>query len=429
MTGRGPRGGGRDRQTVPRDGERPAPESLDAPYIRDAEGLEALCAELAAQPAIALDIEFRRERTYRAKLELIQVATPSGPVIIDPLAIRDVSPLWRIVADPGVVKILHAASQDLEIYFAQMQIPPQAIFDTQIAAALVGLGEQIGYADLLARLIGVRLSKLETRTDWSQRPLTPGQIGYALDDVRYLHDVYAKLQARLQNSGRIEWMSQEMRKYEDPATYAPDPMRLALKMPRVRALARKQFNALVELTWWREQEAMERDEPRSFVLSDSLLVEIARRLPRTPDELVVLRGLHPRFAERYGRAVCAAVLAAAEREQLEVPDLPAPRSDDPERALLLDLLEVVVRIRARAAEIAPRYLCTRQDLADFLEAHDSSIEAAHAHTLYSSWRGKLIGHDVLALLDGRLVLRLDPATGRVTVSPPVPPSAAPGDTA
>jgi ribonuclease D len=388
---------------------------VPAPYIRDAQALAAYCAEWARESSLALDIEFRRERTYRAHLELIQVATPAGPAIVDPLAVPDLTPLYDLIANPAIEKILHAGSQDMEIYYAQTGRAPQNVFDTQIAAALIGLGDQIGYADLLWRILGVRIAKLETRTDWGQRPLTPGQIAYALDDVRYLHALRERLGEKLAAKGRAAWLAEELAHYEDPATYEADPHRLALRMPRVRSLNRRGLAVLVELAAWREVEAEARDEPRGYIVSDSLLVEIARRAPKRPEDLSALRGLHPRLIERSGRAIIAAVAAGLARSESEVPDLPPARADDPEGAVTLDLLEVFVRHRALEAEIAPRYLCTRQDLADLMETRAAGLREDDQLPLRSGWRHELVGEGVEAILEGRLDLGVDARTGRVTL--------------
>lgn len=420
------------RQTQSDSRTRASQRPSEVTYIRTPAALATFCEELAREPAFALDLEFRRERTYRAKLELAQIASSRGPAIVDPLALKDITPLFRLVADPSIEKVVHAGSQDMEIVYSLTRTPPKRVFDTQIAAGLLGYGDQIGYADLLHRVLGVRLSKLETRTDWSRRPLSAAQVAYALDDVRYLLELRERLGRSLEDKGRVAWLAEELAHYEVAATYEVDAMRLALRLPRVRSLSRRTLAVLLALVEWREEEAAARDEPRGFIVSDSLLVEIARRAPHAPEDLGALRGLHPRLVERAGRAIVAAVKKGAAVPEDALPEQLPGRSDDPGRAVTLDLLEVFVRHRALEAEVAPRYLGTRQDIADLMDVHlsrgNGSRRAANTAApeagsragepqvpLLSGFRYDLIGRDVLAILDGRLDLGVDARTGAVAV--------------
>ncbi len=412
-------------QPAPQRARQPAarPAPGDAPYIRDARALVAYCEKLSREASIAIDLEFRRERTYRAKLELIQLATPEGPAIVDPLAVRDITPVWDLVADARIEKIVHAGSQDMEIFYTDTRTAPRNVYDTQIAAALVGMGEQIGYGDLLHRVLGVRISKLETRTDWSLRPLRPEQIAYALDDVRYLHAIRSRLDERLRAKKRHEWLGEELAHYSDIATYQVDPSRLIAKLPRVRSLNARTLAVLVELIRWREEEAEARDEPRGYILADPMLVEIARRSPKRPDDLATLRGLTPRFIERCGADVVRAVQRATALADDELPALPAARHEDPSRGATVDLLDVFLKQRAVEQEIAPRYLGTKQDITDLVAAHgDGAIaeereSAASSCALLTGWRYELFGRDALAILDGKVDLGIDPKRGAVIARP------------
>lgn len=422
-------------------------------YIDDERGLERLCERLGAAPSFGVDIEFQRERTYFPKLCLIQVSLPDGGAgtagaaadgghgagggraggsgrsgasepespgecaIIDPLKVRRLDPFWRLVGDPAIEKILHAARQDLEIVHEQGGVVPKNIFDTQIAAALIGVGDQPGYATLVEKFAGVRLSKLETVTDWSRRPLTPGQLEYAVDDVRYLHRMRASIGRRLAELGRTEWAREETLHFEDSATFNPDLSRLYLKLPRVRSLGRRNMVAARALAAWREEEAMRRDEPRGRVLSDEVIVEIARRLPKSVAQLEILRGFHPNEARRSGPTVIEVVARALEVPESEWPEPPSIPAEDPERALVVDLLEVFLRSRAKEAEIGPSYLGGKQDLVALVEeVRGRRDPAREAPQLLSGWRRELVGDDLVKIATGRVNLHVDPDTGRVTTS-------------
>ena len=266
--------------------------------------LERTVSRLREHGSFGLDMEFQRERTFRPRLQLVQVSTPDESLLIDPLAFEELDSLWDVVEDPSIEKIVHAGSQDMEIVFARSGKLPHNIFDTQIAAALLGLGDQIGYANLISRMLHRRLKKGETVTDWSIRPLSNAQVEYALDDVRYLHEIREKLWAKLASMGRETWLREETEHYEERRTYERDPQTLWARISRMRSLDPKGLSILRELAIWREEEAQRRDEPRGRIVADETLVEIARRGPKKPEDLKPLRTLHPREQEilriRYG---------------------------------------------------------------------------------------------------------------------------------
>jgi ribonuclease D len=431
-------------------------------YVEDERSLERLCERLGAAPSFGIDIEFQRERTYFPRLCLIQVSLPDGwsgsggdggggapgggrgeagggapdggrgeavggapgpdnapgqCAIIDPLRVRKLDPLWKLVGDPAIEKILHAARQDLEIVHEQGGVVPKNIFDTQIAAALIGVGDQPGYATLVEKFAGVKLSKLETVTDWSRRPLTPGQIEYALDDVRYLHRMRAAIGRRLAALGRTEWAREETGHFEDAATYNPDLSKLYLRLPRVRSLGRRNMAVARALAEWREEEAMRRDEPRGRVLSDEVIVEIAKRLPKSVAQLEILRGLHPNEARRSGPALIDVVAGALELTEADWPEPPPIPAEDPDRALVVDLLEVFLRSRAKEAEIGPSYLGGKQDLVALVEHVRGRRDPARGEPqLLSGWRKELVGNDLVEIATGRVNLHVDADSGRVTTS-------------
>jgi ribonuclease D len=384
---------------------------------------------LGAGPSFGLDLEFQRERTYHPRLCLIQVALPGRAAeataadgaerlaIVDPQVVRDLGPFWDLVADPSIEKVLHAGRQDMEIAWGHGGVLPRNIVDTQIAAALIGAGDQPGYGTLVERFCGVRLSKTETVTDWSRRPLTPEQIDYALDDVRYLHDIRDTIGRRLAELGREEWAREEMAHYEEESTWDPDLSRLFLKLPRLRSLPRKSLVVARELAIWREEEARRRDEPRNRIVSDEVLVEVARRLPKNQAQIDILRGLHPNEARRIGAPLLEVVARAQTIPESEWPELRAIPAEDTERALVVDLLEVFLRSRARESEIAPSYLGVKADLAALVdEVRGKREPGAEPPLLLTGWRRTMVGDDLVAIAQGRINLHVDAASGRVTTS-------------
>jgi ribonuclease D len=382
--------------------------------------LAELCRLLKGCSSIGLDLEFQRERTYFPRLCLVQIACPEiegkGLALVDPFGVRRLGPLFELLADPRIETIVHSGSQDLEIIHNSSGLVPRNVFDTQIGGALIGYGDQPGYATLVEKILGVRLAKLETVTDWSRRPLTEGQVAYAFDDVRYLHSLRQHIGRELEKLGRTEWAREEMAHYEDESTYVKDSSGLFLKIARARILNRRGLAILRELAVWREEEAMRRDEPRGRILSDDVLVEIARRAPTRPSNLEVLRGIHPGELRRSGSEIVAAVGRATKLPESQWPEIPAGRNDDPETSLSVDLLEVFLKARARQARIGASYLGSRQDLADLLESIRADTPASDGVLLLQGWRKRLIGEDLVALALGRLSLHIDPESGCVTTT-------------
>ena len=390
-------------------------------FIDNKVALERTVDRLRAHGSFGLDMEFQRERTFRPRLQLVQVSTPEDALLIDPLAFEDLDALWDVVADPAVEKIVHAGSQDMEIVFARSGKLPRNVFDTQIAAALLGLGDQIGYANLISRMLHRRLKKGETVTDWSIRPLSPGQIEYALDDVRYLHEIREKLWSKLSSMGRETWLREEVEHYEDRGTYERDPQTLWSRISRMRSLDSRQLSVLRELAIWREEEAARRDEPRGRIVADETLVEIARRTPKKPEDLKPLRTLHPRELARSGPALVVAVQKGLSAPEETWPRLDAIKPEDERFSITVDLLEVVLRARALENEIAPSYLGTRADIAQLIEVTVGEGKGVRSRKpkaetqLLTGWRRGLVGDELVAFLEGRASLKIDEATGFVHV--------------
>ncbi len=389
-------------------------------FVDNKAELERIVERLRSHGSFGLDMEFQRERTFRPRLQLVQVSTPDESLLIDPLAFDELDSLWDVVADPSVEKIVHAGAQDMEIVWARSGQLPRNVFDTQIAAALLGLGDQIGYANLISRMLHRRLKKGETVTDWAIRPLSTGQVEYALDDVRYLHELRDKLWTRLSSMGRETWLREEVEHYEVRGTYERDPQTLWARISRMRSLDPKGLSILRELAIWREEEAARRDEPRGRIVADETLVEIARRAPRKPEDMKPLRTLHPRELARSGAALVAAVATGLKAPEDTWPRLDPIKPEDERFSISVDLLEVVLRARALENEIAPSYLGTRADIAQLIEVTvgSGSRRKSAKETeplLLTGWRRQLVGDELVAFLEGRASLKIDEATGFVHV--------------
>lgn len=369
------------------------------------------CAAALQGGVLALDMEFERERTYRPVLQLIQAATEDRLALIDPLAESDLGPLWALIADPSVEIVVHAGSQDMEIFFDRAGIPPTTVFDTQIAAALLGMGEQPGYADLVRRVLDVRLKKGERTTRWGQRPLTPAQIEYALDDVRYLLPLRDRLHADLERRKRLSWLAEELAFYTLERTYVQDERLLWLRVSRHRSLSPRRLAVLRELAIWREHTAATRNIPRNRVVPDDVLLDIARRLPRQPGDLGALRRLHPREVHRSGTAIVEAVERGLAVPESDHPHLTVLRDEDRDLDLTVDLLSLFVRHRARSAAIAASYLGTKKDVFQLVAAHRADRTDSDDARLLHGWRRELVGEDLLRILRGEMTLAVEPASG------------------
>jgi ribonuclease D len=374
--------------------------------ITDTESLERFCAEQANADFIAVDTEFLRDQTYWPKLCLVQVAGPETLAAIDPLAPGiDLTPLYRLMEDPSLLKVFHAGRQDLEIFFHATGKVPAPIFDTQVAAMVCGFGESASYESLVAKLARAAVDKSSRFTDWSYRPLTDRQLAYALDDVIHLRTVYVKLRDQLRRSDRESWLDGDMAILSDPRIYRLDPAeswrRLKMRSPKPRTLA-----ALKELAAWREMEAQKRDLPRGRIIRDEALIELASHLPSTQSQLARTRGLPGGFAEgKWGVAVVEAIerVMALPADQLPTPDAP---SDMPGNlGSTLELLKVLLKHKAEKNDVAARLLATSDELE----------QIAAGRLRLEGWRHELFGADAEALRDGKLLLGLE--RGRVKLVP------------
>ena len=393
---------------------RAAPPSAPYTYVADAESLRAVCEQWARAPRVALDTEFVGERSYVPVLELIQIATADLVALIDCRAVPSLDPVFALLADAGVEKVLHAGQQDLELFTSLTGRAPTPVIDTQVAAAMAGFGAQVGYAQLVERLLGVTVDKSETLTDWSRRPLTKAQLAYAVDDVRYLLEAHAKLRAQLEQLGRWEWLVEECRRLERAARSIPvEPADAWLRVRGRGSLRSRGLVVLRALAEWREALARQRDKPRASIARDEVLVEIARKAPTSLEALRGLRAVRSRELERHAEDVVARVAAALETPREGWPQPPPPQHSAPSTGVA-ELLQAVLRLRAEEAGIAPSLLATNADL-QVLVARHAAGESAEL-PIMSGWRKTIAGEDLLALLEGRASVALDPASGAVRVT-------------
>lgn len=396
----------------PRPPAHPAQHEVRDMHVEDAHGLRELCHRIADSDRIAFDTEYIWERSYTPHLGLLQVATDDVCAVVDPLAVKNLDPIVDLLLDAKRLKVLHAARGDLEVIYWLSGEVPHPIFDTQIAAAMVGYGDQQSLARLLERVLGVRLEKKETFTDWLRRPLTRGQIAYGLDDVRYLLPMHDHLVEELQATGRVEWVQEEFDWLSAPDRYKPGPAEEAFRRVRGRnVLDRRGMAILKELAGWREQEARDRDWHRGMIVRDEVLVEIARALPRSTEALRNTRGLHPREGARAAQALLACVERGLAIPDRDLPRMPESKRSDGRTPLIADLVMTYLKIRASDLKLAPSFLASRADIETLLEEGPASPQLDHP--LLSGWRKTLVGEGLLALLDGRAFLGIDPETGKV----------------
>ncbi len=379
------------------------------PIIENTDALAALCERLAGQPYITVDTEFMRESTYWSRLCLIQVAAGQEAAAIDPLAEGiDLTPFYDLLAVPKIVKVFHAARQDLEIFHHDRGIVPAPLFDTQIAAMVCGFGDSVGYEKLAGKLAGAKIDKSSQFTDWARRPLSPRQIDYALSDVTHLCLVYEKLRSRLKGSGRERWLDEEMAVLADPETYAAHPED-AWRRIKTRNRGGRFLALLRELAAWRDLEAQQRDKPRNRVLRDEVLLAVAADAPHSIDDLKRVRSFPKNYAERpEAQAILAAVDRGAAVSDDDFPQAdtrkPLPRGAGP----LVELLRVLLKMKSDHHDVAQKLIASAEDLERIALANgEVNVPALHG------WRRELFGEDALALKRGELALAVD--GGRLTL--------------
>ncbi len=363
-------------------------------FVDTPEGLVDLAAQLAGSEWLALDTEFIREKTYWPRLCLIQVSNGEIAAGVDVLALDDLKPLLDVLYDGHIIKVFHAARQDLEIFLHDWGHIPLPLFDTQPAAALLGHGDQIGYAKLVKAVLGVNLPKDQSRTDWSLRPLDQAQLRYALDDVIYLGQLYTEMRGSLSERDRLQWLAADFADLADPATYLPDPMLTWKKVKGRQPLRGAQLAVLQQLAAWREQRARELDRPRKWILKDEVLTDLARRTPKDMTSLGKVRGLEPGIIRNQGEALLALIAAGRATPKAQWPSDRRPGAPlSHQQEALVDLLSAALRLIAAEHQLSPTAIANRKDL-DKLVRGEQDIELLHG------WRRTVAGEPLLAVAHG-----------------------------
>ena len=373
--------------------------------ITDTLDLAAVCARMAQHTFVTVDTEFLRETTYYPLLCVAQMATVDEAVVIDTLSPSlSLAPFYELMANREVIKVFHAARQDVEIIWHQAKLIPQPIFDTQVAAMVLGYGDSISYDQLVQRITGDQLDKSNRFTDWSQRPLSDAQLRYATSDVTHLRDVYLSLSAELRKRGRDDWVGEEMQILTSPDTYRADPD-TAWERLKTRVRKPKELAVLIEIAAWREREAQSRDVPRGRVLKDDAIGDIATHAPTTPERLASLRSL-PRGFERskWGQDILDAVARGLARDPAGLPPIERPRQGQNGNATV-ELLKVLLRMASERHGVAAKVIATVEDLERLASDDRADVPALHG------WRREMFGDQAIALKRGKLALAVN--RGRV----------------
>jgi ribonuclease D len=370
--------------------------------------LAAFCDQLKGQPFVAVDTEFMRETTYWPRLCLIQAAAPNVEATIDPMAeALDLGPFLEVLRDPKILKVFHAARQDIEI-FNNLEAMPRPVFDTQIAGMAAGYGEQIAYDALVRQMLRIDLDKSSRFTDWARRPLSENQLTYALADVTHLAKLYPMMRARLEMEGRLAWVTEEMQALTDPALFDLDPEK-AWRRLKPRRHTPKYLSVFKAVAAWRERTAQTRDQPRGRILKDEAIDELAAQAPTDVEALERLRSVPKGFGgSRFGPDLLAAI-----REALRDPEAYAPViernhiSPSPAAGATVELLKVLLKARAEDVGVASKLIATVSDL-ELIANDDNAPTPA-----LTGWRREAFGEDALRLKRGELALVLDGARVRV----------------
>lgn len=362
-------------------------------YADNRDKLQSLCTILKDAPILILDTEFIREKTYRAKLCLIQIATDDIIACVDPIAIKDLSSLMEIINDKSKLKIFHAARQDYEIFYDLNNQLPEPLFDSQLAASLLGYGEQVGYGSLVEKTLKVQLDKAHTRTDWSKRPLSDAQIKYASDDVFYLREMYPLLKGELQKQGREDWLKDEFLSLCDPNLYITHPEDAWNKVKGVNRLRPRQLAAAKNIAHWREEVATQKDRPRRWILADDILLAVSQLLPKNIKQLESIMNIKKATVENSGEIILNCVKKALELNEADLPKTEKPKRLTPDQENIADLLILQIKIIAKEHNISPANIANRKMI-------EKVIYGETDIALLKGWRHQLAGKSIQSLLSG-----------------------------
>ena len=372
----------------------------DYEYVASDDALARLCADLLDAEYCAIDTEFVRESTYYPELALIQVATDARLACIDPLAIENFEPLVRVLAADSLLKVFHSSSQDLEILYQRFGEVPAPVFDTQLAAAVLGFNHQVSYADLVQQICGVQLEKKHTRANWTRRPLSRDELDYAMDDVRYLLLVYRDLEARLAETRRRGWIEKELKAMSDPANYETDIDTLWKRLRGVQKLKGERLQISAELCRWREGEAQRADRPRRWIAKDDAIVELARQKPADLKALSRIPELPDKTVRRHGETLVKIVAEATQTDPSDWPRHERPPTLDALELSLGDCLMALCRKIAADNDIALATLATRKDI-------DNLVLNQKNSRLTQGWRFAMAGEQLLEFIHGQSAISVD----------------------
>jgi len=369
-------------------------------YVDTDDKLQQLCASIKEAPVLILDTEFVREKTYRAKLCLLQIATDNIVACVDPIAVNDISSLMDIINDQSKLKVLHAARQDYEIFYDLTKQLPQPLFDSQLAASLLGYGEQVGYGALVGKILGVQLDKAHTRTDWSKRPLTEAQIKYASDDVVYLRQLYPLLTQQLKEQGREDWLNDEFAALCQKDLYVT---KLDEAWQRVKGISRlrpRQLAAAKNLSRWREETAIKKNLPKRWIISDDTLLAIAQLLPKNKSQLESIANIKAVFIDKSGDTVLKCVKRALELDDASLPSVKKSKRLTVDQEIIADLLLVQIKIIANEQNITASNISNRKMI-------EKLINGETDIALLKGWRYQLAGKKIQDLCNNKFALCIE----------------------
>jgi len=372
----------------------------DYEYIDSDTGLAEFCAGLGETGYCAIDTEFIRESTYYPELALIQIAGAKRLACVDPLAISDFAPLAGLLVKQDLLKVFHSSSQDLEILYQKFGAVPSPVFDTQLAAAVLGYNHQISYAELVQQVTGTTLDKKHTRANWLRRPLSEDELDYAMDDVRYLLAVYEELSRKLESTGRGSWIERDLRTMSDPENYQVDKAQLWRRLKGVSKLKGEKLQIASELCQWREELAQRQNRPRRWIAKDDALIEIARQKPGDFEALVQIPELNDKTARRHGDRLLQIIAHAAQVDPAQWPQHDRFKSLSKQQLALGDCLMALCRMIADQNQIALATLATRKDIDNLILNYKSS-------RLTQGWRFSMAGEQLLEFMHGQSTISVD----------------------
>jgi ribonuclease D len=373
--------------------------SSEYKLIEDEASLIDICNQFKGSTWLAIDTEFEREKTYYPELCLLQVANADLVAVIDPLVIDNLQALFDLLYDTSITKVFHAARQDLEIFFMLQGAIPQPLFDTQIAAPLVGYDEQVGYANLVNKMLGVALSKAHTRTDWKRRPLQEAQLQYAADDVIYLGQIYNLLVEKLDQHGRLDWLEDDFSALCNAKLYQPDPDTVWLKIRGINKLKGNKLSALQQLAAWRERTARTENRPRNWLLRDDGIIDLAQLQPQNMSDLNRIKALNERFVRRHGQDILQVIDLAKQQDPPALTNSKSRKSLNIQEEAKVDALMALVRLTANENNLNPNILASRKDL-------EKLVQNGADSSLLKGWREQMIGKQLEAFLAGKTAFQI-----------------------